>query len=121
MPTNASDTSKVWLVTGCSSGLGLLLVQAALAHGDKVVATARDITSLDAVATNDNCRTLALDVTASQADLDRKMIEAIALFGRVDVLVNNAGYVLSGVWEHVGQVTQKASISYSHDQIADLA
>lgn len=98
----ASSTAKVWLITGCSSGLGLLLAKAALARGDKVVATARKPESLDnTLARSNDCRVLALDVTASQADLDGKASQAVAQFGRIDVLVNNAGYVQSGVWEHV--------------------
>lgn len=102
---DTSITSRVWLVTGCSSGLGLLLAKAALARGDRVVVTARKLESLDnTLIQSDNCRVLALDVAASQADLDEKASEAISHFGRIDVLVNNAGYVQSGVWEQVGYV-----------------
>lgn len=46
-------------------------------------------------------KALELDVTCSQADLAAKVREAIQLFGGLDVLVNNAGYVLSGVWEEL--------------------
>ena len=97
-----SSTTKVWLITGCSSGLGLLLAKAALARGEKVVATARKLESLDDTLVRSNdCKVLTLDVTASQMDLDVKASQAVAQFGRIDVLVNNAGYVQSGVWERV--------------------
>lgn len=85
--------SRIWLVTGSAHGLGRSIVEAALAAGDRVVATARDTDRLgDLVAQHDgNLRSFALDVTdaeAAQAAVDF----AIATFGRLDVLVNNAGF-----------------------------
>ena len=97
-----SPESRVWLITGCSSGFGRELVLAASACGDKVIATARRIADLEYCQTISSVRSLVLDVTASQADLDVKVQEAVKEFGRLDVLVNNAGYVLSGVWEELG-------------------
>lgn len=96
-----SSKSRVWLITGCSSGFGRELVLAASASGDRVVATARRIADLEYCRTISNVRSLELDVTAEQADLDAKVQEAVKEFGRLDVLVNNAGYVLSGVWEEL--------------------
>lgn len=94
---------RVWLVTGCSSGFGQFFISAIVARGDKVVATARDITSLtDLAKGGGNVKVLQLDVTAPQEVLNQKISLAIEAFGRVDVLVNNAGYVTSGVWEEVG-------------------
>ncbi|PLB50103.1 NAD(P)-binding protein [Aspergillus steynii IBT 23096] len=92
---------RVWLLTGCSSGFGKLMVPAITARGDAVVATARNIATLADLADQDNVRLLQLDVTASQDVLDETIATAIALFGQIDVLVHNAGYVLSGVWEEV--------------------
>lgn len=91
----------VWLITGCTSGFGQLFVSAVLARGDKVIATARNTTSLTDYASDENVRLLQLDVTDPQDVLDTKAAAATKYFGRIDVLVNNAGYVLSGVWEQV--------------------
>ena len=99
--TASKENSKVWLVTGCSSGFGRLFIPAILARGDKVIATARNATGLTDINTTDHSRTLLLDVTATQQVINQKVKEATELFGRIDVLVNNAGYVASGVWEEV--------------------
>ncbi|OPF71169.1 short-chain dehydrogenase/reductase [Streptomyces antioxidans] len=85
--------SQVWFITGSSRGLGRALVTAALEAGDRVVATAR---RLEAVAEafeeyGDRVHPLALDVTRPGAA--REAVDAaLARFGRIDVLVNNAGY-----------------------------
>ncbi|KAJ5753587.1 Glucose/ribitol dehydrogenase [Penicillium nucicola] len=94
---------RVWLITGCSSGFGKLFVSLLLARGDRVIATARDISTLSEFAHRDDVKLLQLNVTDSQDALNRKISEAVAIFGQIDVLVNNAGYVLSGVWEELSQ------------------
>src|SRR5277367_5145128 len=85
--------SKVWLVTGSSRGLGRAIVEAALAAGDRVLATARDVTALGDIAPchADQVRTYALDVTDEVA-AQSAVNAAIETFGRLDVVVNNAGY-----------------------------
>jgi NAD(P)-dependent dehydrogenase (short-subunit alcohol dehydrogenase family) len=85
--------SKVWLVTGSSRGLGRAIVEAALAAGDRVLATARDVTTLGDIAPchADQVRTYALDVTDEVA-AESAVNAAIETFGRLDVVVNNAGY-----------------------------
>ena len=85
--------SQVWLITGSSRGLGRALAEAVLAAGHRLVATARDPASLnDLVALHgDRVRAVALDVTDPQA-ADAPVRVAVAAFGRLDVLVNNAGY-----------------------------
>ena len=85
--------SKIWLITGSARGLGRHLAEAVLAAGHRLVATARQPDKLqDLVARyGDNVRTVALDVTdaaAAQAAVDL----AVSAFGRLDVLVNNAGF-----------------------------
>lgn len=92
-------SSRVWLVTGCSSGFGNLFISALIQRGDKVIATARDITSLSGYATSDDVHALQLDITAPKEILKGKIAQAVSIFGHIDVLVNNAGYVLSGMWE----------------------
>lgn len=96
-----SSRTKVWLVTGCSSGFGECLVPAILARGDKVIATARQVSDLEYLRDVKNVEAIQLDVTASNEVLCSKVEEAVAKFGTIDVLVNNAGYVLSGVWEEL--------------------
>ena len=85
--------SPVWLITGCSSGFGREFVRAALAHGFRVVATARDPAKLrDLIAGHeDQAKALALDVT-KRDQIKHAVGEAERAFGRIDVLVNNAGY-----------------------------
>jgi NAD(P)-dependent dehydrogenase (short-subunit alcohol dehydrogenase family) len=91
-------TQLVWLVTGCSSGFGAEFVRQILSRGDKVIATARDVAKIKSLVT-ERVATLQLDVTHPQDAIDQVVSDAIAVYGRVDVLVNNAGYVAAGSWE----------------------
>ncbi len=98
----AISSSKVWLITGCTSGFGRELVRAAITRGDKVIATARDVSKIDNLkALSDNVKVLALDVSNDQATLNQIAQIAHALYGRIDILVNNAGYLLEGGLEEV--------------------
>ncbi len=92
MAMSATD-SPVWFVTGCSTGFGREFVRAALAHGFRVAATARDPKKLDDLIAGheDKARALALDVTNAD-QIKHAVSEAERAFGRIDVLVNNAGY-----------------------------
>lgn len=94
---------KTWLITGCSSGLGRLLAESALARGDNVVATARDTASLVALIPQhaQRMRVAVLDVTRP-GDAARAVAEAVEAFGHIDILVNNAGYGLIGAVEEIG-------------------
>ena len=85
--------SKVWLITGSSRGLGRALAEAVLALGHKLVATARDPAQLADLIERygDQVRSCALDVTDPQAAANA-VEAAVSAFGRLDVLVNNAGY-----------------------------
>ncbi|WP_328616293.1 oxidoreductase [Amycolatopsis sp. NBC_00355] len=83
---------RVWLITGCSSGFGREVALAALAAGDRVLATARrpeTLTDLEE-AGGDRVRTAALDVTDA-GQVDAAVKAALEAFGRIDVVVNNAG------------------------------
>ena len=85
--------SKVWLITGSSRGLGRALAEAVLAAGHNLVATARNPAQLNDLVKRygDEVRTVALDVTSARAAADA-IRTAVDAFGRLDVLVNNAGY-----------------------------
>ena len=85
--------TKTWLITGCSSGFGKELTEAVLARGDRLVATARKLEALDALAGRfpHTVRTAALDVTR-EGDAAAAVRLAQDAFGGLDVLVNNAGF-----------------------------
>lgn len=90
---------KTWFITGASRGFGLLIAKVALARGDNVVATARNPQAiLDALDNHRHLLALPLDVTDEQTAIDA-VNHAVARFGRIDVLVNNAGYGLLGAVE----------------------
>lgn len=103
MSLPASSAERVWFLTGCSSGFGRALAETLLARGQRVIATARAVAALAEWAGRypETCRTLALDVTDAAA-VDRVVAEATAAFGRLDVVVNNAGYGLIGAFEELG-------------------
>ncbi|KAK7961759.1 uncharacterized protein PG986_002584 [Apiospora aurea] len=91
----------VWLITGCTSGLGERLAQHLLARGDPVVASVRGpdaATKLSALA-RAGASVLELDVTDDQAAIQAAADAAIAVHGRVDVLVNNAAFLAVGIFE----------------------
>jgi NAD(P)-dependent dehydrogenase (short-subunit alcohol dehydrogenase family) len=94
--------SKVWFITGTSKGFGRVWAEAALERGDKVVATARDASTLAPLGERygDSVLTLALDVQDQEADF-AAVAKAHEAFGRLDVVVNNAGYGLFGAVEEV--------------------
>ncbi|MGF1472699.1 MAG: oxidoreductase [Rubrobacteraceae bacterium] len=98
--TGRESTDRVWLITGASSGFGMALAEAALAGGDLVAATSRREESLDGLVGRAPERTYAaaLDVT-DPAGGSRVVEEVIGRFGRIDVLVNNAGHGQVGAVE----------------------
>ena len=89
----ANDDTPVWFITGCSTGLGRELARAVLERGWRVVATARRPEQLDTLLAGHGERALKLrlDVT-HHGEVVSSVKEAEARFGRIDVLVNNAGY-----------------------------
>lgn len=88
---STQSAQAVWLITGCSSGFGRELVRALLARGRRVVVTARKSETLAEFSGHENALVAALDVTRSD-QIDAVVRQAVAHFGRIDVLVNNAGY-----------------------------
>ena len=103
--------SKVWLLTGSSRGLGRALGEAVLAGGHKLVATARDPAQLADLVERygDQVRAVALDVTDARAAGDA-IKAAVDAFGRLDVLVNNAGYGNVGSIEDTSDAVFRAQI-----------
>jgi NAD(P)-dependent dehydrogenase (short-subunit alcohol dehydrogenase family) len=103
--------SKVWLITGSSRGLGLALAKAVLADGHRLVATARNPDDLrDLVEQHrDRIRAVALDVT-DEAAARASVATAVSAFGRLDVVVNNAGYANVSSIEHVDLADFRAQI-----------
>jgi NAD(P)-dependent dehydrogenase (short-subunit alcohol dehydrogenase family) len=97
---NANYQSKrVWFITGASRGFGEKISLAALANGDAVVATARNPqTILEKFGKRPNLLAVKLDVT-DESQVSSAVDESIKKFGRIDVLVNNAGYGLIGAVE----------------------
>ena len=90
---------RVWMITGASRGIGARIAEAALAQGDAVVATARDAASIERrLGPSDALLPVALDVT-DEAQARHAVGAALERFGRIDVLVNNAGYGLLGAVE----------------------
>jgi len=99
---NEPSNSRIWLITGSSSGFGLALASAVLASHERVIATARHLESLQPLAEQypETCRLIALDVTDSN-QVKNAIAEGVAAFGRIDVVVNNAGYGLIGAFEEL--------------------
>ncbi|HEY9008256.1 MAG TPA: SDR family NAD(P)-dependent oxidoreductase [Ohtaekwangia sp.] len=94
------ETNKVWFITGASRGFGRVWAEAALQRGDKVAATARNLASIAALKEKygNNVLTLELDVTKPE-QVKRAVAQAHAEFGRLDIVLNNAGYSLIGTIE----------------------
>ncbi len=101
---------QVWLVTGAGRGLGVDIVRAALAAGHRVVATARRVESIsEALGSDERLAAVALDVTdpaAAAAAVDA----AVERFGRLDVVVNNAGSFQAGFFEEMSPEAFRAQI-----------
>lgn len=95
------NNKKVWLITGAGRGMGVDITKAALAAGDKVVATARNIDSVaKAIGEAENLLVVKLDVT-KQTDAGAAANAAVEKFGRIDVLVNNAANFYAGFFEEL--------------------
>src|SRR6202048_253479 len=103
--------SKVWLVTGSASGLGRNIAEAVLASGDRLVATARHPGRLEDLVRKygDHVRTAPLDV-ADEAAAYAAVQVALDAFGRLDVVVNNAGYGDHAPFEQLSSVRFKAVV-----------
>jgi len=96
--------SRVFLITSCSTGFGANLVQEVIDNGDICVATARKPEALSFKNTTpNNYHAVKLDVT-DPGDVQLAFATAVDRFGRIDVVVNNAGYGLSGPFEELSDI-----------------
>lgn len=104
MTESTKTAQRVWFITGSSAGFGRLLAEEVLKSGDKVVATARNLDKVIDLEKKypQTAKALALDVTDA-GQVDAAVTETLATFGRVDVLVNNAGYGVAGAIEEVSE------------------
>lgn len=102
---------KVWFITGASKGFGHAWAEAALERGDRVVATARDATTLDDLRERfgDAVLPLRLDVNDRSAGF-AAVAQGAAHFGRLDVVVNNAGYGQFGMIEEISEEEARAQM-----------
>jgi NAD(P)-dependent dehydrogenase (short-subunit alcohol dehydrogenase family) len=105
---NSTD-SRVWLITGSSSGFGRQLADAALRAGDRVAATARRTETLDDLVASAPDRVLAVPLDVTDADqIDAAVAATRSHFGRIDVLVNNAGHGSVGAVEELDDAELRA-------------
>jgi NAD(P)-dependent dehydrogenase (short-subunit alcohol dehydrogenase family) len=98
--TAQTKATKIWFITGTSTGFGRLLAEEVLKSGGRVIATARKLETIQDLARQypGTAKTFALDVTKPE-EIETVCKDAIAAFGRIDVLVNNAGYGIAGAIE----------------------
>jgi len=105
----SSDKDKVWFITGASRGFGREWTIAALDRGDKVAATARDTATLDDLVAKYGDALLALELDVDDRDADFAAVrQAHDHFGRLDVVVNNAGYGQFGFVEEASEAEVRA-------------
>ncbi len=100
MPANG----LVWFITGANSGFGLLLAQLALSQGHTVIATARSASKFpQSLRDSENADLIEIEVAGTASTITEAVDSAVARHGRIDVLVNNAGYGLLGALEEVSE------------------
>ncbi|MEV5540793.1 SDR family NAD(P)-dependent oxidoreductase [Saccharopolyspora shandongensis] len=108
---HASTEPRTWFITGASRGLGRAFAEAALAAGDQVVGVARDIAPLEELVATSGGRLVAFPLDVADRDAVFAGVErAIAAFGRLDVVVNNAGGVVLGMVEEVTEELARAHL-----------
>lgn len=103
-PSLCPQLDGVLTTIGCSTGLGRDLVHTALARNDKVIATARRLSTVEDLA-SDHCKVLELNLDNSFEEIKAKVQEAITFWGHVDVVVNNGGFGVFGTVEEQGWVS----------------
>ena len=92
--------NRVWVITGAGRGLGRAFAEEAVKNGDMVIATVRKVNDVDPLMKNENVLPVIMDVTKKE-DVTAAVDAGIRKFGRIDVLINNAGFGMSGAFEEV--------------------
>lgn len=92
--------NRVWMITGAGRGLGHAFAEEAVKNGEKVIATVRKINDTDPLMKNENVLPVIMDVTKKE-EVAATVDAGIKKFGRIDVLINNAGFGMSGAFEEV--------------------
>jgi len=107
----STENQKVWLITGTSKGLGLHLTKLLLSQGHKVIATSRttDVLKKEITSFKENLFPIELDITSDTA-VKQAIDESIEKLGRIDVIVNNAGYSLVGSMEEMTDAEFRATM-----------
>ncbi|KAG7406132.1 hypothetical protein ACKAV7_014976 [Fusarium commune] len=98
-----------WFITGCSSGFGEALVRQLRSAGDNVIATGRNADTKLSHLKETGAAILDLDVSSSPEVIKSKIEEAWSIYNGIDVVVNNAGYILSGAVEELTQEDMEKS------------
>jgi NAD(P)-dependent dehydrogenase (short-subunit alcohol dehydrogenase family) len=105
----SSQTSKTWFITGAASGFGRAFAEHALSRGYNVVATARNLSKLRDILDRSPDRVLLAKLDVNRPDEAKAAIAAaVARFGQIDVLINNAGYALVGALEETSEAELRA-------------
>lgn len=106
-----TNANKVWFITGTSSGFGRALALEAIARGERVVATARRASAVADLVALAPERVLGCELDVTQpAQLESAVTAAIARFGAIDVLVNNAGFSIVGALEETSELDLRATM-----------
>jgi NAD(P)-dependent dehydrogenase (short-subunit alcohol dehydrogenase family) len=104
MDNNTITKHPVWLITGANSGFGLLLSLLVLSHGHTVIATARDASKFpQSLRDSPNAELIEIEIAAPASTISSTINAAVAKHGRIDVLVNNAGFGHMGALEEVAE------------------
>ncbi|KAF1992436.1 NAD(P)-binding protein [Aulographum hederae CBS 113979] len=112
---------KTFLITGTSTGFGAALVTEVLSHGDNVIATARKSSALPTPSSSSSDNYLAYDLDVTSKSSVRAAFDAgIAKFGNIDVVVNNAGYGLSGEFESLGEEQMRRQMEVNFWGLLDV-
>nr|WP_315223726.1 SDR family NAD(P)-dependent oxidoreductase [uncultured Flavobacterium sp.] len=114
-------TQKVWLITGASKGMGLEITKAVLSNGDKVIATSRNADSLlkKIQEHKENLLPIKLDIT-NEKEVKNAILLGIENFGKIDVIVNNAGYNLLGNIEELSDDEFRKTMDVNVFAIANI-
>ena len=108
-----NNTNKIWFITGAGRGMGVDFAKAALADGNKVIATGRNVSKVKAaLGESESLLIVKLDITNS-LEVEEAVKKAVEKFGRIDVLVNNAANFYAGYFEELSAAEMEKQITTS--------